>query len=77
MAPVFYDLRNDMFIVVHQTLSAGGQLKFRRWLPPVLFENWMNILELVNAYDFDNIEDVVTWKWCKLESSLLNPCIIS
>ena len=54
-----------MFIAVQQTLSAGGQLKFRRWLPPVLFENWMNILEQVYGHDFDNAEDVITWKWCK------------
>jgi hypothetical protein len=48
-----------------QALLAGVQLNFRRWLPPILFENWMNILEQVYGHDFDNAEDVITWKWCK------------
>jgi hypothetical protein len=64
-APVLYDLCNEKFITVYQVLSASGQLTFRHWLPPILFEMCMKILEDVYSYDFDNVADPVTWKWCK------------
>ena len=32
--------------------------------PPLLFEEWMALLEKVFSYNFENQEDIVLWKWC-------------
>ena len=31
---------------------------------PLLFEEWMALLEKVFSYNFENQEDIVLWKWC-------------
>ena len=48
---------------MHSFLSIHGQLTFIRWLPTVLFEEWVYVVEEMYNYKFDNIEDVVSWKW--------------
>ena len=60
------DLCQEKYITVYQVLSSRGLLTFRSWLPYVLFAEWMNILEKVYSYDFDNTEDIVTSssRWC-------------
>jgi hypothetical protein len=41
ITPVVFDLCEDKDVTVYQFLLCGGQLKFVRWLPPVLFEQWV------------------------------------
>ena len=65
VAPILYDLCHDKLASVYHVLTVDGRLNFRRWLPPILFENWINILGDVYKFSFDNIDDVVTWKWSK------------
>ena len=64
-APILYDLYNEKFITVYQVLINNGQLGFRRWLPPILFDLWLQIPNEVYSYNFDNIADEVSWKWSK------------
>lgn len=40
-----------------------GQIRFNRWLPPILFEQWVDIVNQVYHFEFKNEEDVVKWKW--------------
>lgn len=65
VAPILYDLCHDKLASVYHVLTVDGRLNFKRWLPPILFENWINILGDVYKFSFDNIDDVVTWKWSK------------
>jgi hypothetical protein len=44
IAPVLFDLCDDKDITVYQFLVREGQLTFSRWLPPLLFEQWLNIV---------------------------------
>jgi len=59
-APFLYDLCNEKFITVHQVLHKNGQLDFRRWLSPFLFDLWIQILNEVYSYNFDNRDDEVS-----------------
>jgi len=39
---------------------------------PLLFEEWMALLEKVFSYNFENQEDIVLWKWCRKKPSPQN-----
>jgi hypothetical protein len=41
----------------------NGQLQFNRWLPPIFFEQWLNIIDKVYSYEFNINNDVIKWKW--------------
>jgi hypothetical protein len=50
-------------ITVRSFLSLNGQLTFRRCLPQILFDQW---LEVVNSFPFEDVKDSVVWKWEKM-----------
>jgi hypothetical protein len=63
IALVLYDWCKQKNLTINQFLSMEGRIKFDRWLPPSLFEQWVDIINQVYLYDFKNEEDVVRWKW--------------
>ena len=44
-------------------LRLEGQLSFNRWLPPFLFDQWLNLVNTVFSYHFAYSPDMVAWKW--------------
>ena len=65
MHPALYDLCQDKSISVHSFLQKQAQLSFSRWLPQILFDSWLSIVDKVYSYPFENENDVVSWKLCK------------
>ena len=64
-APVLFDLCCEKNISVHSFLAKQGQLHFSRWLPHVLFEQWLGIINSVYNHPFVNSEDTPVWAWNK------------
>jgi len=64
--PALYDFCLDKFVSVHLVLSKNAQLQFSRWLSPILFDSWLNIVNEVYSYSFNNTRDKVVWKCNKL-----------
>jgi hypothetical protein len=62
ITPVVFDLCEDKDVTVYQFLVCGGQLKFTRWLPPILFEQWVEIVENAFNFQFCNTDDTVKWR---------------
>jgi len=60
--PVIYDLCLDKHISIHHFLSNDAQLHFSRWLSPVLFSSWLNLITEIYSYLFNNSRDTVIWK---------------
>jgi hypothetical protein len=60
-------------LTVYQFLVCGGQLKFTRWLPPVLFKQWVDVVEKAFKFQFHDIDDTVKWKWGG--AIQLDPCM--
>ena len=63
--PVLFDMCLDKYISVYHVLTQQGQIQFRRWLPPLLFEQWINLLNKVYHHPFMNSKDIPIWKWNK------------
>ena len=63
--PVLFDLCKDKNITVHSVLEKGGQIDFNRWRPPLIFEQWLHVLNRVYAFPFENNKDTVVWRWNK------------
>ena len=47
---------------VHHFLSNSAQLQFTRWLSPILFTSWLDLVNDIYNYPFDNSQDVISWK---------------
>jgi hypothetical protein len=62
-APVLFDLCDEKDITVYHFLAKEGQIKFSRWLPPVLFDQWLTIVGGVFNLRYQNTKDSVKWKW--------------
>ena len=62
--PVLYEWCEDKFISVFSVLYKNGHLNFSRWLPPNLFEAWMEVLGETFSFHFVKKNDTVSWKWC-------------
>lgn len=52
-------------ISIYSFLTLHGHLTFGRWLPPILLERWLSLVDEVYSFNFDNSNDVVNWKWNK------------
>jgi len=63
--PVLYDLCTDKNISTYQFLLRHGQLGFPRWLTPLLFAEWLGIINDVYQYPFENSRDIPRWDWNK------------
>jgi hypothetical protein len=63
VAPVLYDWCTQKDITVNQFLTLNGQIGFDRWLPPPLFEQWMDIVNQVYNFEFKDENDLIKWKW--------------
>ena len=61
--PTLYEICEDKDITVHEVLAKRGHLSFKRWLSPLLFEEWIRQLEQVFSFQFCNQEDIILWKW--------------
>jgi len=60
---VLYDMCNGKLISVHEVLRKNGHLSFNRWLPSLLFDEWLALIGSVFSYNFENQNDVILWKW--------------
>ena len=63
MYPVLYDWCRDKGLTIHDVLVRRGRLNFNRWLPPIIFENCLKIIDEAFSYNFGDGEDTITWKW--------------
>lgn len=59
---VIFDLCSDKDIIVFQFLT-NGQVHFNRWLPPILFEHWLDIVDNAYKFRYQNEEDTISWRW--------------
>jgi len=48
--PVLYDICDDKYVSVHTVLLSGAQLNFSRWLPTIMFDSWLTIINEVFSY---------------------------
>jgi hypothetical protein len=62
-ALVLFDWCEDKDIIVYQFLCKGRQLVFNRWLPPLLFEDWLHIINKVYSFSFEECDDTIKWRW--------------
>jgi len=60
--PVLYDICQDKNISVHTFILKQAQLSFSRWLPPILFDSWVSLIDEIYAYPFANSSDEISWK---------------
>jgi len=65
MYPVLFYLCQEKTISVHEFLRSHGDLRFSRWLNPILFEQWLTIVDSVYNHDFETGKDVPMWRWTK------------
>jgi hypothetical protein len=63
MVPVLFDRCKQKDITIHKFLTLNGQVKFDRWLPPCLFEQWVDVVNQVYNFPFKSEDDVISWKW--------------
>lgn len=63
--PVLFNLCTDKNIFVYSFLERGGHVSFTRWLSPLLFHQWLQLLDRLYSFPFENRKDVVAWKWNK------------
>jgi hypothetical protein len=76
-APVIFELCLEKDITVHQFLRRNGDLDLSRWLPPVLFHQSVGIIDRIYNYNFQNSEDIISWKWGIKKHSTPNWCMIT
>jgi len=63
--PVLFDICQSKNIFVRDFLRCQGQLEFSRWLNPVLFAQWLEVVDSVYHYNFENGKDTPMWRWTK------------
>ena len=61
--PVLFDWCQDKNITVHNVLDKNGRVPFDRWLPPSMFEEWMEIINATFSFNFKQQPDEISWKW--------------
>jgi len=59
---MLYDICQDKNISVHTFILKQAQLSFSRWLPPILFDSWVSLIDEIYAYPFANSADEISWK---------------
>lgn len=65
-ASVLFELCNEKMITVKDFYSKGGVLTFRRWLPEVLYKQWIEIYGKISRIPLGEGDDKHTWKcWSK------------
>jgi hypothetical protein len=77
LAPVLFDWCSHKDIIVHQFLSLNGQIPFDRWLSPVLFERWVNIVDKAFCFQFQNEKDIIRWNGEGRANTPQNQCMIT
>ena len=65
VAPILFDLCCDKNISVYNFLTHQGQLQFKRWLTPLLFDKWLGLVNDIYNHTFQNNEDIPLWRWNK------------
>jgi hypothetical protein len=63
--PILFELCKEKNISLYQFLHRQGQLQFKRCLPPILFEQWLTVVDKIYHYSFSNAEDIPIWHWNK------------
>jgi hypothetical protein len=63
--PILFSLCADKNISVYQFLLQQGQINFDRWLSPLLFEQWLGVVDTVYHYPFVDASDIPRWRWNK------------
>ena len=43
--------------------KKNGRVPFDRWLPPSMFEEWMEIINATFSFNFKQQPDEISWKW--------------
>jgi hypothetical protein len=61
--PILFQLCQNKDIIVHNFILRQGRLNFSRWLPAWLFEQWLEMVNLIYNCQFENINDSMIWKW--------------
>ena len=65
MHPVLFEICTEKYISVHTFLLRHGHIDFHRWLSPILFEQWLGVVDRVYSFPFTNESDRIIWKWNK------------
>ena len=60
---VLFDLCANKQITVFEFLQLDGRVSFNIWLPPVLFNQWLELVNKVYSFHFENTQDKIIWKW--------------
>jgi len=55
----------DKNISVYHFLVCQGQLNFNRWLPLLLFDQWLGVVDAVYQHSFEDNRDIPLWNWNK------------
>ena len=53
----------DKNISVYHFLVCQGQLNFNRWLPLLLFDQWLGVVDAVYQHSFEDNRDIPLWNW--------------
>jgi len=69
---VLYDLCVDKNITVFEFLRKNGCIRFGRWLPPVLFNSWLDLVNKVFTFHFETLGIKLSGSGIKMENSPLN-----
>ena len=62
---MLFDLCVNKNISVFNFLTINGQVQFSRWLPSLLFEQWIEVVNNIYNHAFEDRADVPIWKWSK------------
>ena len=62
---VLFEICTEKYISVHTFLLRHGHIDFQRWLSPILFEQWLGVVDRVYSFPFTNESDRIIWKWNK------------
>jgi len=60
---VLYDLCSEKDITVFDFLRKNGQIGFCRRLPPILFSSWVDMMNDIFSFHFENSPDKIGWRW--------------
>ena len=61
--PTLFELCEAKLITVKKFLEVGGNISFRRWLPPFLQEQWAEVIRSILPPPRSMSLDTVSWKW--------------
>jgi hypothetical protein len=53
----------DITVYSFLVCQGQGQLTFTRWLPSWLFEQWLEMVDQIYSFQFENANDSVAWNW--------------